>query len=240
MKRKLISRFFCVALGAQVNSPEAWVKYADKEMRGDQSETQMSMTITTPDWSRTLDISSSVKKRTMALSTIHSPAKEKGIKTLRLNNQMWNYFPKLKRKVAVSSSMLLASWMGSDFTNDDVLKSSTLSEDYSHRFLQDQDALKIIEHKIKDGSKAMWPKIVGHFSSKDCLPRRYDYFDKEGTLKRSLMLDDIKTFDGHKTPTKLVMKPNSDEKKETTLIYHKIKFNVDLPDEYFSEKELTK
>src|SRR5919112_991031 len=77
-------------------------------------------------------------RKDFALSTINSPAKEKGIRTLRIGNNMWNYFPKLKKKVAVSSSMLLASWMGSDFTNDDILKASSMSEDYAHKFMPNQ------------------------------------------------------------------------------------------------------
>src|SRR5690606_21093213 len=102
------------------------------QMRGDKSRSEMVMTIKTPNWTRTLEIESDVEGKNKALSTIKAPAKEKGIRTLRIEQNMWNYFPKLKRKVAVSSSMLLASWMGSDFTNDDILKASSMSDDYSH------------------------------------------------------------------------------------------------------------
>ena len=132
LKRDL---FFCLAIGANANNADEWAKYAEKQMRGEKSHAEIEMTIKTPNWERTLEIESDVEGKKLALSTIKSPAKEKGIRTLRIENNMWNYFPKLKRKVAVSSSMLLASWMGSDFTNDDILKASSMVEDYGHKFL---------------------------------------------------------------------------------------------------------
>lgn len=234
---------FCVALGVNANNADEWLKYADNQMRGDRSQSQMVMTIETPNWNRTLEIDSDVEGKGQALSTITSPAKEKGIRTLRLDNNMWNYFPKLKRKVAVSSSMLLASWMGSDFTNDDILKASSMSEDYNHTFLKDEvidgAKYKVIENTSKSNAKVMWPKIVAYASPVDCLPRVYKYYDKENTLKRTLTLDKVQTFEGHKFPTQWVMKPEDDKTKKTSLIYKNIKFSVKFKADHFSQKNLT-
>lgn len=233
----------CVALGANVNNADEWLKYAEKEMRGDRSHSEMVMTIQTPNWTRTLEIESDVEGKNQALSTIKSPAKEKGIRTLRIENNMWNYFPKLKRKVAVSSSMLLASWMGSDFTNDDVLKASSMSEDYSHAFIKDEkingEEYKVIENKAKTNSKVMWPKIVTYASKKDCLPRIYRYYDKQNKLRRTLTFSDIKTFDGHKVPTHWEMVPEDDKTKKTVIDYKSVKFNTSFKPNHFSQKNLT-
>lgn len=233
----------CVALGANANNAEEWAKYAEKQMRGDRSRAKIEMSIQTPNWKRTLEIESDVEGKKLALSTINSPAKEKGIRTLRIENNMWNYFPKLKRKVAVSSSMLLASWMGSDFTNDDILKASSMAEDYEHKFLEnkklDGTNYRVIENSAKTDAKVMWPKIVTYASTQDCLPRQYHYFDKEGTLKRILYLDQIKTFDGHKMPTQWVMQPQDDLKKKTQINYTDIDFDVKFPGNHFSQKNLT-
>jgi hypothetical protein len=233
---------FCVALGVNVNNADEWLKYAENEMRGDRSRAEMIMTIKTPNWSRTLEIESDVEGKKQALSTIKSPAKEKGIRTLRIENNMWNYFPKLKRKVAVSSSMLLASWMGSDFTNDDVLKASSMSEDYSHKFGDDEviqgESYKVIENFAKTNSKVMWPKIVTFASKKDCLPRVYRYYDKEGTLRRTLTFSDIKTFDNHKVPTHWEMVPANDQTKKTIIDYKEIDFDIKFPTNHFSQKTL--
>jgi hypothetical protein len=197
------------------------------------------MTIQTPNWTRTLEIESDVEGKKEALSTIQSPAKEKGIRTLRIENNMWNYFPKLKRKVAVSSSMLLASWMGSDFTNDDVLKASSMAQDYNHHFSKDEDNFKVIENLAKTNSKVMWPKIVTYSSKDDCLPRMYKYFDKEGKLKRTLHFSEIKTFDGHRVPTHWEMIPENDKTKKTIIDYKSIDFNIKFKANHFSQMNLT-
>lgn len=233
----------CVALGANINNADEWLKYADKEMRGDRSHSEMTMTIQTPDWSRTLEIESDVEGKKLALSTIKSPAKDKGIRTLRIENNMWNYFPKLKRKVAVSSSMLLSSWMGSDFTNDDILKASSMSEDYTHAFIQDQkingEEFKVIENKAKSNSKVMWPKIVTYSSKQDCLPRMYQYFDKEGVIRRTLKLSDVKSFDGHKFLTHWEMTPENDTTKKTIIDYKKVVFDTKFKANHFTQQNLT-
>lgn len=234
---------FCLALGANANNADQWAKYAENQMRGDRSHSEIMMTIETPNWSRTLEIESDVEGKKLALSTIKSPAKEKGIRTLRIENNMWNYFPKLKRKVAVSSSMLLASWMGSDFTNDDILKASSMAEDYHHQFLPNKKIAgkeyRVIENKGRSEAKVMWPKIVTYASPTDCLPRQYHYFDKENKLKRVLTLDDIKTFDGHKVPTKWQMQPQDDNKKKTTIIYKNIQFKTNFKAKHFTQQNLT-
>lgn len=245
MIKKLLRKdlVLCVALGTNVNSADEWQKYVEQQMRGDRSSSELTMIIETPNWSRTLEIVSDIDGKKLGLSTIVSPAKEKGVRTLRIENNMWNYFPKLKRKIAVSSSMLLASWMGSDFTNDDILKASSMSEDYSHEFKPDEKMngtdYRVIENKAKTTSKVMWPKIVTYASKQDCLPRVYRYFDKEGTLKRTLTFENIKTFEGHQVPTIWVMRPEDDRNKKTTLIYKDMKFNVKFKGDHFSQKNLT-
>lgn len=246
MKRKLPARelFFCVAIGAGASNPDEWWKYSDAQMRGDRSRGRMEMIIKTPNWTRTLEIESDVNGKKEAISTILSPAKEKGNRTLRIENNMWNYFPKIKRKISVSSSMLLASWMGSDFTNDDILKASSMSSDYTHKFLPDEtlngEAMKVIDNRAKSDSKVMWPRIVTLSSKSDCLPRESRYYDKENNLKRVLSFSEIKAFDGHKLPTVWKMKPTDDKTKETTLIYKDIDFNVKFSPDHFSQKNLTK
>lgn len=245
MLKKIFRKDFvlCVALGVNANNPDEWSKYVDKQMRGDRSKAELVMQITTPDWTRTLEIESDVEGKQLALSTIKSPAKEKGIRTLRVNNNMWNYFPKLKRKISVSSSMLLASWMGSDFTNDDILKASSMSEDYTHKFAEDKkignETYKVIENFAKSDSKVMWPKIVTYASKEDCLPRLHQYYDKENKLHRTLEFSQIEKHDGHLVPTHWEMKPEGNKNKKTVLNYKSIQFNVKFKNNHFSQQNLT-
>lgn len=245
MFKKLLRKDFvlCVALGANVNNADEWLKYSEKQMRGDRSHSEVTMTIQTPNWNRTLEIESDVEGKKLAISTITSPAKEKGIRTLRIENNMWNYFPKLKRKVAVSSSMLLASWMGSDFTNDDILKASSMADDYTHTFIPnetiDGEEYRVINNIAKSDTKVMWPRIVTYASPKDCLPRIYRYYDKEGKHRRTLTLSDVKKFDGNLFPSHWEMKPEDEPNKKTILDYKNVKFNISFPKDHFSQQNLS-
>ncbi|MBY0516412.1 MAG: outer membrane lipoprotein-sorting protein [Bacteriovoracaceae bacterium] len=236
--------FFCVAIGgAPLKSADDWLKYMEQQMRGDQSQAEVSMKISAPTWERELEISTDVKGKNEALTFINSPAKEKGIGTLRLNNNMWNYFPKLKRKVTVSPSMLLGSWMGSDFTNDDLLKASSMSEDYNHVFKPDEKlsgvSYKVIENTAKSDAKVIWPKIVTLADKKDCLPRYHRYYDKKGELIRTLALSNVQKFDGHNVPTKWEMTPLKEKGRKTIMTYKKINFKVNFPSNHFTIQNLT-
>src|SRR5690554_1572297 len=241
MKKPFI--VFCAVLGVKAQDAHEWIKYTDSQLRGDSSEATITMTVQNPNYTRTLEIKSYVQGKSQALSEILSPAKEKGIRTLRLDNKMWNYFPKMKRKIAVSSSMLLSSWMGSDFTNDDILKASKMSEDYNHKFIEDKtvggETYKVIENTVKENTKAMWPKILTLMSKKDCLPRYYEYYDKENNLKRTLKLDNLKVFDNHQFFTEWKMIRTVETEKYTSLTYKYSKFNVKLPSDKFTQKSLT-
>ncbi len=236
--------FACVLIGgAPVKSADHWLQYMEQQMRGDQSRSELSMKITTPTWQRELEIRTDVKGKDDALTFIDAPAKEKGIGTLRLGNNMWNYFPKLKRKVTVSPSMLLASWMGSDFTNDDLLKASSMYEDYTHTFKPDEKigkmTYKVIDNIAKSDSKVIWPRILTLADKKDCLPRYHRYYDKKGTLIRTLALSDVKVFDGHKVPSHWEMTPHKEQGRKTILVYKKLAFKVKFSKDHFTMKKLT-
>lgn len=235
---------FCVLVGgAPVKTADHWLKYMEEQMRGDQSKAEVTMTIKAPTWERVLEINTDVKGKDQALTFIKAPAKEKGIGTLRLSNNMWNYFPKLKRKVTVSPSMLLGSWMGSDFTNDDLLKASSMYEDYSHSFKPDEKigkaTYKVIDNLAKSDAKVIWPRIVTLADKKDCLPRYHRYYDKKGELIRTLSLSEIKTFDGHKVPTFWEMVPHKEQGRKTVMKYQKLSFKVNFPKNHFTMQNLT-
>lgn len=236
--------FFCVALtGVPVKTADDWLKYIDQQMRGDQSKSEVTMTIKTDNWERVLELQTDIQGKDLALTFINSPAKEKGIGTLRIGNNMWNYFPKLKRKVAVSPSMLLSSWMGSDFTNDDLLKASSMNEDYDHVFEKDEkidnQIYKVINNTAKSDTKVMWPRIVTLASKDDCLPRFHRYYDKNNELIRTLALSEVKTFDGHKVPTRWEVINHKNKDRKTIMTYRKMSFKTQFSANHFTVKNLT-
>jgi len=232
--------FFCVTItGATIKDVDQWSKYIDDQIRGDKSKAEITMEIKTENWERTLEIRADAEGDEKSLVFIDSPAKEKGIGTLRLNNNMWNWFPKLKRKVTVSPSMLLASWMGSDFTNDDLLKASSVSKDYSHVFQGEENDYQVIVNTAKSDAKVMWPKIISLASKKDCMPYVHRYYDKQGNLKRVMTLSEYKVFDGHHIPRIMEMVPQDNSGKKTTMTYKSINFRPTFPANHFTMQNLT-
>ena len=238
--KKLSSLFFCVTItGATIKDVDQWSKYIEDQMRGDRSKSSITMEIKTENWERTLEIRADVEGDDHALVFIDSPAKEKGIGTLRLGNNMWNWFPKLKRKVTVSPSMLLASWMGSDFTNDDLLKASSFSKDYAHVFQPEENGYQVIVNTAKSDAKVMWPKIITLASKKDCMPYVHRYYDKQGNLKRIMTLSSYKVFDGHNVPQVMELVPQDNSGKKTIMTYRSMSFKPTFPSNHFTMQNLT-
>lgn len=231
---------FCVTItGATIKDVNKWSQYIDDQLRGDRSKAEITMAIKTENWERTLEIRADVEGDDKALVFIDAPAKEKGIGTLRLGNNMWNWFPKLKRKVTVSPSMLLASWMGSDFTNDDLLKASSFSKDYHHEFANKENGHQVIINTAKSDAKVMWPKIVTLASEKNCMPYQHRYYDKQGNLKRVMTLTEYKIFDGHNIARVTEMVPQDGSGKKTVMTYKSLNFKPSFPANHFTMQNLT-
>ena len=131
----------------------------DKLYRSDSSYAEMEMRIVTENWERTMTME--VWTRGMDDTLIHllSPRKDRGIKTLKLGNQMWNYFPKINKVLKVPPSMMMNSWMGSDFTNDDLVKENTLVDDHHARLVdhpEDPEKFFLIELVPKEYTVTLW------------------------------------------------------------------------------------
>ena len=112
----------------------------DKLYRSDTSEGRIEMTIATENWKRTIAMNIWSEGLDKTFIHITGPKKDAGITTLRKKTEMWNYFPKINKVMKVPPSMMMSSWMGSDFTNDDLIKESSMTRDYNARLINPEDA----------------------------------------------------------------------------------------------------
>mgnify|MGYP003340736801 FL=1 len=117
-------------------NPTEIVERGESLLRGRSTQTLMKMNIEHESYQRELRLRSWTVGKNRSMVSILAPAKEKGIASLRVDNQMWNFFPKTDQTVRIPTSVMLQSWMGSDFTNDDLMKLSSLSVDYTHRWVR--------------------------------------------------------------------------------------------------------
>ena len=190
---------------------------------------------------RTLKLKCWTKGKDKTLIYIIYPKKEKGITTLRIGNKMWNYFPRINKVMRVPPSMMMSSWMGSDFTNDDLVKESTLFEDYKGEYLPDSykdPRYLFIKLVPKEHALSLWGKIILVVRKKDWLPVREEYYNEKGELIRILYFKDIGEIGGRKLPRMLKMVPVKKKGRYTIIRYLKAQFDIPLKDSLFSLRHI--
>ena len=192
-----------------------WVQEADEKMRGTSSKSIFSMTIQRKSWSRTITMKAWSIGNDYSLMYILSPAKEKGQVFLKRGNEMWNWIPSIERMVKIPPSMMMQSWMGSDFTNDDLVKESSLVKDYTHKLVAEEQLQGYNCYKIEliptEDAPVVWGKIYMWISKKEKHWLRAEYYDEDGYLMKYEVLSDIKMVDDREMPTRLEMIPADEE-----------------------------
>ncbi len=196
--------------------------------------------ITRPGKTRALRLRGWTKGRDKALIVVEAPARDAGMATLKVERNLWNYLPKIARTVRVPPSLMMGSWMGSDLTNDDLVRESSYEEDYTSELVgRSTDPDGWLVHLVaKPDLVGLWDSVTIVFSYDELLPVRAQYFDRKGRLSRTMLLGDVKTIGGRRTPTLITIIPEREEGRQTTLRYVEVKFDVEVDDSMFSLSEL--
>lgn len=227
---------------AQEMTADEIVRKAEDIMRGSSNVGVMSMHIVNPNWERTLDMKYWEKGKDRSLVKITAPAKEAGTVSLKVDNNMWNYLPSVEKVIKIPPSMMMQSWMGSDFTNDDLVRESSIVDDYDPALLGtkelEQGEAYILELTAKPEAPVVWGKINVYIRVEDFAPLRYEYYDEEGEMIRVMYMSDIKKIDGRSYPTVWTMEPVKEEGKKTIVTMHEINFDVPIDDSIFNLSDL--
>lgn len=229
--------FAAVALSAAQSATDI-VRKSDEKMRGTTSEADMIIRTTRPTWSREMSVRTWMSGTQYAMILILSPAKDKGTVFLKRKKEVWNWLPTLERSIKLPPSMMTQSWMGTDFTNDDLVKESSIVEDYDHRQLGDTLVAGrpsyIILMTPKPDAAVVWGKIIICIDKKDFLQLHSRFYDDEGAEVNVMNAYDIREMDGRIIPTRLEMIPSDKRNQKTEIIYSSIRFNRPLPDSFFT------
>ena len=214
----------------------------DDLYRGESAQGSMTMTISTEHWSRALSLEFWTQGKDRSLFRIQEPKKEKGTATLRVENDLWNYLPKVKRVIKLPSSMMSASWMGSHFTNNDLVKESRMADDYTFEktFEGEREGQTIVEITChpKPDAAVVWGKVVVVARSEDYIPVEVLYYDEEMELARTMMFEEVKEMGGRVIPARMLVLPADKPAESTVMEYHQIDFDVELGEEVFSLRNL--
>jgi hypothetical protein len=200
------------------------------------------MTVTTAHWTRTLALEFWNHGTDRTLIRILAPQKEKGTATLRVGNDLWNFLPKVKRTIKLPSSMLQASWMGSHFTNDDLVKESRMTQDYTFEVtfdgVRDGEAVLEITCTPKPDAAVVWGRVLVRVRAADHLPLAVLFYDERLALARTLTYSEVRTLGGRELPTHMVIVPTDKPAELTRVVYEDIRFDEPLPEDTFSLRTL--
>jgi len=218
---------------------EALLTRIDDLYRSTSSIARMEILVTGPRSTRSLRLRAWTRGEEEALIVIEAPPREEGTATLRVGDNLWNYLPRIARTIRVPPSMMLGSWMGTDFTNDDLVKESSLRKDFASRIdrRSDDPAGWWVALDVKPGVVGRWARIE-MLVSDDLLPIEERHFDRRGRLARTMTFDEIKTLGGRRLPAHLTLTPTDTPNQRTELRYLDVRFDVPLPDDTFSLSRL--
>ena len=229
-------------LFAQKLTAKQIIEKADNLQRGETNYSIFSMTIVRPKWTRTIGMKNWSKGRDYAMTYITTPAKDKGQVFLKRNNEMWNWVPSISRMIKIPPSMMSQGWMGSDYTNDDILKESSIVVDYNQKIIGSEPIDGIDCYKIelipKEDAAVVWGKVIKWISKKEYWQLKTEYFDEDDELIRTELASDVKQFTDRKLPSKLEIIPADKPGHRTVVIVRSAKFNIKLDDGFFSQQNM--
>jgi outer membrane lipoprotein-sorting protein len=244
-----ISRFFIpmvllgfvtLTLSAQPSQEQAKeiIDRVDRMLRGNSSMGLVEMTVATRQWKRTTELQIWSEGTDKVLVRVEAPKKDQGTATLRVGDNIWNYLPKIDRVIRVPTSMMMASWMGSHFTNDDLVKDSRLVRDYDIKIEYEgpRDGVEVYEFLLipRPEAPVVWGKIVYQIRKADLMPVWAKFYGEDGKLKRVATFSDYRMMGGRLVPARMRMEPEDKPGEYTEMTYLELDFDIKIPENTFS------
>jgi len=238
----LISVILLLFSNLSAQDATAIVKKADELMRAKSSYTEMTMKIVKPDWSREMSMKVWALEPDYAIIYITEPARDKGTVTLKRKNEVWNWLPTAQKVIKIPPSMMLQSWMGSDFTNDDLVRESSVIKDYTHKLIGEEKVDGYDCYKIqltpKPEAGVVWGKIITWIAKDSYLQPRTEYYDEDEFLIKKFIGSNLQKMDGRNIFTHWEMIPEDKPGNKTIMDYTKIEFNIKTDESFYSEQNM--
>jgi hypothetical protein len=218
------------------------LREVDDMWRGASSHTILTMQVKTSHYTRNIRLEGWSKGKEKTLVRILTPLKEKGTATLKSGSNIYSYLPRTDRTIRLTSGMMMGSWMGSHFTNDDLVKESRMEEDYDPTvsFEGRRDNQDIIEFTLipKPDAAVVWGKVVLTVLTDGYLPLIQYYYDEDMNIARTIIFNKIKQMAGRPRPTVMRVAPADKLNEYTELVYEKMEMDIKLSDAFFSLSHL--
>lgn len=220
------------------------VTKAENYIHGLSSQTLITIDIIRPSWKRSMTIKGWTKGEDYSIMVVTAPAKDAGTVFLKRIREIWNWVPSIERVVKLPPSMMAQSFMGTDFTNDDLVKASSRIDDYTHKILGDTtiEGRKCwkIEMIPLPAAAVVWSKVNMWIDQKDYLELRLEFFDEDNKLVDILKCSDIRIMGGRTMPCKMEMIPAEKKGQETLITYNSATFNQPIDESFFTTENMKK
>jgi len=202
------------------------------------------MTIVRPAWTREIGIKSWAKGTEYSLALITSPARDKGQTFLKRQKDLWNWQPSISRMIKMSSSVMGQSWMGSDFTNEDMVRESSTVNDYTHELEKTEKVREFECYKViltpKENAAVVWGKVITWYSTTDFIEIKTECYDEDGELVNTMNAYDIKSYGNRRLASRMEIIPADKPNQKTVMTIEKYDFDIAIEDSFFSQQSMQK
>lgn len=236
--------FTTVAIPAQAQDLTAReiIKKSDEKLRGESSRGEMKMTIVRPAWTREMSMKMWSLGDDYSLILVTAPARDKGTAFLKRDKEIWNWQPTIDRVIKLPPSMMMQSWLGSDFTNDDLIRESSILEDYEHSLLGSEvidgrDCYQI-EMIPKEDAAVVWGKVIVWIDKVEFIQLRTEFYDEDDYLVNTMLGKDIKDLGGKQLASVLEVIPADEEGHMTRIEYISLVFDEPIKESFFSVQNM--
>lgn len=227
---------------AAAEDPAEIIERMEEMMRGDSSYAEMTMIIERPRYTRDISMRAWSKGEDYSLILITAPARDQGITYLKRGNEIWNYVPNIDRTIKLPPSMMSQSWMGSDFTNDDLVRDSSTVNDYEHRILREEEYegrdAWVLELIPKPDTPIVWGKVHIWIAKDDYIQLRVENYDQRDNIANTIEFDEIKELGGREIPGRLTLTPADKPDHRTVIRYQSIEFDIDIDQSFFTQANM--
>ncbi len=246
MKRQLVSLLAILFVSTSLFGQETAldiIKKSDAKLRGASSKGTMRMIIKRPTWEREIVTRTWSLGTDYALILIDAPNRDKGTVFLKRDNEIWNWQPSIERTIKLPPSMMMQSWMGSDFTNDDLVRESSIVRDYEHSRMKDTtidgySCAKILLDPKPDAA-VVWGKIIAYITlDGEYIQMRTEFYDEDAYLVNIMEGKEIGNIGGRIIAKKVIMTPVDEPGNSTIMINESLEFDIDVEESFFSVQNM--
>lgn len=241
MKRIILIIFLFPLMTWGQNALEIITKSDDK-LKGKSARIETTITIVRPSYTREMTMVSWSLGRDYSMTYLISPKRDAGSTFLNRQKEVWSYTPSIERIIKLPPSMMTQNWMGTDFTNDDLVKQSSMITDYNHKWIGKETIEGYSCHKIemipKEDAAVVWGKVIIWIDEKEYMQMKVEFYDEDGYLINTLLGKKPKEFDGKMLPSVMEMIPADKPGNKTIMTQNSMKFDIVIDESFFTTRKM--